>query len=205
MTHIVVLGGTGFVGSGILQELSKNPSYTLTSISKTGGNPQKHLTKVHYEAANLTKKGAWQTEIAKADWVIDCVGILRPSRKKKTSYEQNSLLPALQAIDAIKDSKTSFLFINANAAPIPEYMAFKHAVADYADQQLGSRAHNVYPGLVYGPERKSTYWLGRTLNFLINQCHLTILKQYRPVTQGDLASAVDQVLKHENTPLTHRI
>lgn len=205
MTHIVVLGGTGFVGSGILQELSKNPSYTLTSISKTGGDPQKHLSGVHYEAANLTKKGAWQTEIAKADWVIDCVGILRPSRKKKTSYEQNSLLPALQAIDAIKDSKTSFLFINANAAPIPEYMAFKHAVADYANQQLGSRAHNVYPGLVYGPERKSTYWLGRTLNWLINSAHLTFLKSYRPISRTALRNEVVRIIKGEPSKLSRRM
>ncbi|RRG18386.1 NAD-dependent epimerase/dehydratase family protein [Weissella viridescens] len=205
MTHIIVLGGTGFVGTGILKQLSKNPNYTLTSISKTGGDPQKHLAGVHYEAANLTQKGTWQAEIAKADWVIDCVGILRPSRKKHTSYEQNSLLPALQAIDAIKDSQTDFLFINANTAPIPEYMAFKHAVADYADQQLGSRAYNVYPGLVYGPERKSTYWLGKTLAWLIHSAHLTFLKGYRPITQQALAISVEKVVTHTPTPLTHRI
>lgn len=205
MTHIIVLGGTGFVGTGILQELSKNSAYTLTSISKTGGDPQKHLAGVHYEAANLTKKGAWQTEIARADWVIDCVGILRPSRKKKTSYEQNSLLPALQAIDAIKDSKTSFLFINANAAPIPEYMAFKHAVADYADQQLGSRAHNVYPGLVYGPERKSTYWLGKTLAWLIHSAHLTFLKSYRPISRTALSNEVVRIIKGGPSTLTKRV
>ena len=72
---VVIVGGTGFVGQGILQVLVKDKTLELYSLSRGGKRPDS-VAGVIYQRVDLERPNAWQTLLKEADWVIDCVGIL---------------------------------------------------------------------------------------------------------------------------------
>ncbi len=209
MQKIIVMGGTGFIGTGILKQLQRagSPVYELVSISKSGGNVHDHLPNVRYLAADLMQAGAWQREVQSADWLINCIGILFPNPIKKTSYEQNSLLPGLRIIDAIKSSNTKLIFLNMNSAPffLNNYAKTKNVIAEYAERQLNSRAINIYPGLVYDKSRNNTYYIGKSLNTFVNKIHWDWSDKSRPIPRYQLAEEVEKIINGEASELTHKI
>lgn len=187
---VVVVGGTGFVGQGILQVLVKDKTLELYSLSR-GGKRSHSVAGVTYQRVDLKQAGAWQALLNEADWVIDCVGILWPARKKQLNYQNASIKPAKQIITTIKTSETKFLFISANAGP-PAYLEAKRTVETYARQVLGERAYVVYPGLIYDRTKKSTYYLGKILHVIT---FLPGLKKYRPVERKILAQAIEKIIQ----------
>lgn len=75
---IIVVGGTGFVGQGILSVLN-NKDFELHSLSRHQFIPTDTTDQVTYHAADLNKPGEWQDLLREADWVVDAVGILLPN------------------------------------------------------------------------------------------------------------------------------
>ena len=187
---VVIVGGTGFVGQGILQVLVKDKTLELYSLSR-GGERFRSVAGVTYQQVDLQRTGAWQVLLKEADWVIDCVGILWPDRKRQLNYQNASIKPAKQIITTIKTSETKFLFISANAGP-PAYLKAKRIVEKYARQVLGKRAYVVYPGLIYDRTKKSTYYLGKILHVIT---FLPGLKKYQPVERKILAQAIEKILQ----------
>lgn len=187
---VVIVGGTGFVGQGILQVLVRDKTLELYSLSRSG----KHLHSVAgvtYQRVDLDQTRDWRSLLKQADWVIDCVGILWPDRKKQLNYQNASIKPAKKIITTIKKSKTKFLFISANAG-FPAYIKAKRTVEKYARQVLGKRAYVVYPGLIYDRTKKSTYYLGKILYVIT---FLPGLKKYRPVKRKILAQEIEKILQ----------
>ena len=187
---VVIVGGTGFVGQGILQVLVKDKTLELYSLSRGGKRPDS-VAGVIYQRVDLERPNAWQTLLKEADWVMDCVGILWPDRKKQLNYQNASIKPAKKIIATIKTSETKFLFISANVG-LPAYLRAKRTVEKYAHQVLGKRAYVVYPGLIYDRTKKSTYYLGKILHVI---AFLPGLKKYRPVKRKILAQAIEKILQ----------
>ena len=134
---ITVMGGTGYLGQGILATIIKNSAnYDLISMSRSGDKNKENLVRpVTYMAVDFNESSEWQQVISSSDIVIDCVGIFLPSKRKNTSYYKNSVKPAKQVIDQIAtvEKSVKFIFIGANAAPwfLHDYIEKKKEVIDY--------------------------------------------------------------------------
>lgn len=210
---ITVVGGTGFVGSGILLELSQFDDFELFSISRSGA-PINHdaLADVHWVKGDVTQPGDWQAAIAKSDWVIDCVGILFPNPLAKTSYWQNSILPAESLINLIHrqnlvpnhSTDTRFLFISANYAPffMAAYIRAKLEVEKDMANLLPDKSIAIYPGVITDKHKPLT----RLLRGLTQAATLsTYFKRLRFIPRETVAQEVVKVLVGEGSSLTERI
>src|SRR5699024_12804276 len=93
---ITIMGGTGYIGQGILSALAQDRyNYELTSLSRSGAKNHTNLVDpVNYLAVDLTKTGHWQTVIDSSDVVVDCVGIFLPSKLNNTTYQKNRIDPS---------------------------------------------------------------------------------------------------------------
>lgn len=208
---ITIMGGTGYIGQGILSALAQDRyNYELTSLSRSGAKNHTNLVDpVNYLAVDLTKPGHWQTVIDNSDVVVDCVGIFLPSKRKNTSYQKNSIDPAKTVIDELmaKTTQTRFVFIAANNAPWPlkNYMKAKEEVIDYGVEKLDNRFVAVYPGMVYDKQRILNFIPGVLLHFAIYGLHLNFLKKYRPVKRQKFNQEMLQIIKQQSSALTNKI
>lgn len=208
---ITIMGGTGYIGQGILSVLMQNKSqYELISLSRSGAKNHLNLVEsVTYLAVDLTEPGDWQTVIGSSDLVIDCVGIFLPSKKKNTSYEKNSIAPAKTVIDelAVKTKQTKFIFIAANNAPwiLNNYMKAKEEVIAYGVKKLDNRFVAVYPGMVYDRQRLFNFIPGIILHVAINGLHLNFLKKYRPIKRQTFNQEILRIINNQPSDLTNKI
>lgn len=204
---ITIVGGTGLVGQGIFETLVSFKEYELHSISRGGKSKEDLVPSVHYHAADLNEAGDWQKLLRKSDWVIDAVGILLPDKAKGTSYEKNSIQPAKKIIDILLSEKNQCLFISANAAPgfMKGYMDAKKRVENYGKERLKSRFICVFPGIIYDPTRKSSYFAAQLLKALLKFPIFHTLKKYRPIKRSVFAKEIYQIIQGKESPLMSRI
>ena len=205
---ITIMGGTGYLGQGILAGfVNSKYNHELISLSRSGmGNKQNLVMPVSYLAVDFSHDGNWQSVVTTSDIVIDCVGILIPSKRKQTSYEKNSIEPAKKVIDQlqVKTDKTKFIFIAANNAPrlLDDYLKAKQEVIDYGQKKLDNRFIAVYPGMVYDLQRLGNFIPGILLNFAINGFKIPFLKKYRPVKRSVFSQEIVKIAAGQSSPLT---
>lgn len=208
---ITVMGGTGYLGQGILATIIKNSSsYDLISMSRSGDKNKEHLVRpITYMAVDFNKSGEWQQVISSSDVVIDCVGIFLPSKRKNTNYYKNSVQPAKQVIDEVAtvEKSVKFIFIGANAAPwfLRNYLAAKKEVIDYGTKKLDNQFVVVYPGMVYDRQRLFNYVPGILLSFAINILHMHFLKKYRPIKRRVFNLELLKIIQNKPSELTQKI
>ncbi|QEA58564.1 NAD-dependent epimerase/dehydratase family protein [Leuconostoc koreense] len=203
---IIVVGGTGFVGQGILSALN-NKSFELHSLSRHQFNPTDATDQVTYHIADLNKPGRWQDLLKEADWVIDAVGILLPNPFKHVNYHNSSVQPAQRLLDVLATThQTKFLFVSANATPffLNAYLRAKLTVEQSAKVLLNDRAYNVYPGIVYDKSRIYSYIPAIILVGLQRIPGFKFLKRYRPVSRKTFAIEVENILNDKESPLLKR-
>ncbi len=207
---ITVVGGNGFVGSGILEALTQLADTTLYSISRSG-YPAKALitSQVNWIKGDVTQPGNWEKIINKSDWVIDCVGLLVPNPIKGTTYWRNSILPAKSLIQAVHkhntdnqtEHPTKFLFVSANYAPplLHRYMVAKHEVERALATYLPNDTVVIYPGIITDPSKPFT-------NVLRSLAHALTLSTYyhqiRFVERRVVAAEVRRIIQGEESWLT---
>ncbi|WP_281165571.1 NAD(P)H-binding protein [Liquorilactobacillus sicerae] len=196
---IVLLGGSGFVGQGILDQLAKDPQFKITSISRSGGSLQlkEKFPQVNWLKIDLQKKTPkWAEIIADQDWVVDLLGVL--VAKNQQVYQQLTIKPILPLIAAIKENQSvKMLFVSAKTAPrlLKNYLVTKRETEKLLRSQLKTRAVFLYPSLIYHPQRQSTWILAQLLLFgqhlpLIGR-HLT---KWQPLSRQQFALEVKNVL-----------
>ncbi|MGX4593823.1 NAD-dependent epimerase/dehydratase family protein [Leuconostoc sp. JNUCC 76] len=203
---IIVVGGTGFVGQGILSALN-NKGFELHSLSRHQFSPTDATDQVTYHVADLNKPGEWQDLLKAADWVIDAVGILLPNPSKHINYQNSSVQPAQRLLDVLATTKqTKFLFISANATPffLNAYLQAKLTVEHSAKSLLNDRAYNVYPGIVYDKSRIYSYIPAIILVTLQHIPGLKFLQRYRPVSRKTFAIEVENILNGKKSALIQR-
>ena len=203
---IIVVGGTGFVGQGILSALN-NKDFELHSLSRHQFIPTDATDQVTYHAADLNKPGEWQDLLREADWVVDAVGILLPNPFKHINYQNSSVQPAQRLLDVLATThQTKFLFVSANATPffLNAYLRAKLTVEHSAKALLNDRAYNVYPGIVYDKSRIYSYIPAIILVTLQRIPGLKFLQRYRPVRRKTVAIEVENILNGKESALLKR-
>lgn len=203
---IIVVGGTGFVGQGILSALN-NKGFELHSLSRHQFIPTDATDQVTYHAADLNKAGEWQDLLKEADWVVDAVGILLPNPFKHINYQNSSVQPAQRLLDVLATThQTKFLFVSANATPffLNAYLRAKLYVEHSAKALLNDRAYNVYPGIVYDKSRIYSYIPAIILVTLQHIPGLKFLQRYRPISRKTFAIEVENILNGKESALLKR-
>lgn len=203
---IIVVGGTGFVGQGILSALN-NKDFELHSLSRHQFSPTDATDQVTYHAADLNMPGEWQDLLREADWVVDAVGILLPNLFKHINYRNSSVQPAQRLLDVLATThQTKFLFVSANATPffLNAYLRAKLTVEHSAKALLNDRAYNVYPGIVYDTSRIYSYIPAIILVTLQRIPGLKFLQRYRPVSRKTFAIEVENILNGKESALLKR-
>ena len=201
---IIVVGGTGFVGQGILSALN-NKDFELHSLSRHQFSPTDETDQVTYHAADLNMPGEWQDLLREADWVVDAVGILLPNLFKHINYRNSSVQPAQRLLDVLATThQTKFLFVSANATPffLNAYLRAKLTVEHSAKALLNDRAYNVYPGIVYDTSRIYSYIPAIILVTLQRIPGLKFLQRYRPVSRKTFAIEVENMVDCKIKPNT---
>ncbi|MFT8674154.1 MAG: NAD-dependent epimerase/dehydratase family protein [Leuconostoc mesenteroides] len=203
---IIVVGGTGFVGQGVLSALN-NKNFELHSLSRHRFIPSDATDQVTYHAADLNKPGEWQDLLREADWVVDAVGILLPNPFKHINYQNSSVQPAQRLLDVLATThQTKFLFVSANVTPffLNAYLRAKLTVEHSAKALLNDRAYNVYPGIVYDKSRIYSYIPAIILVTLQRIPGLKFLQRYRPVSRKTFAIEVENILNGKESALLKR-
>ncbi|MCP0886650.1 NAD-dependent epimerase/dehydratase family protein [Ligilactobacillus sp. WILCCON 0076] len=206
---IVILGGTGYVGHGLMDILSTNTSLQLVSMSRSGGT-QKDIIRwpsVTWLKIDLYDKQTWKAELQDADWVIDLIGIL--FAKNYSEYYSKTIDPVMNVIKYLEkeNTTTKFLFVSANYAPpgMHNYMQAKKNLEKELSLRLGTRASFVYPGLIYHSDRPLVNITGTSLALLQK---IPILKKVisplRPIARDRFATEINQIITGNSSFLQQR-
>lgn len=206
---IVLLGGSGYVGKGIIKKLSSYDNIELVSMSRHGGTDadKEEWSNVSWLSVDLDKPETWRAEMATADWVIDLIGVLLA--KNYNEYYKKTVKPVLNVIKFIKEhtTNTKFLFVSANYAPVGmgAYMKAKLVLEYELIKQLGQRAVFVYPGLIYHKKRPSVYVVATVLNNIKKIKPLEkLIEPLRPIAREKFAVEIKNIVLGENSYLMYR-
>ncbi|KRL97779.1 NAD-dependent epimerase/dehydratase family protein [Liquorilactobacillus satsumensis] len=207
---IVLLGGSGFVGQGVIAELLQDSRFEVVSISRSGGNETlwRRWPQVQWVKANLTvAEPAWQQPLKDADWVIDLIGVL--FARNYNDYQQKTIRPVTKVLEFLQFEAptTKWLFVSANAAPklLHNYLRAKRELERQSKKRLGARAFFVYPGLIYAPERPLVNLSGSILRTPAARKLLPrITQQLRPLKRWEFAQEIKAVLLRHESKLTKR-
>ncbi|MGN1293494.1 SDR family oxidoreductase [Weissella soli] len=200
---VVIAGGTGFVGQGIIEQLSPE-KFEVHSLSRHPHQGEAGDQTI-YHAVDLARPQEWQSIVHDADWVIDAVGILLPNPLKKQTYQNSIYAPAKNIMDVlVNEPKVKFLFISANAGPffMKPYLKAKRAVEQDMQQRLAEQAYLVYPGIIFDKARFSSYLPGLVL------AQLTILpyfRKLRPLSRTQFSREIERMLLGQKSPLEQRL
>jgi len=189
---IVIFGGSGFVGQGLVKRLSQED---LVIISRQ--SPQQ----ANWLQSDLAKDTIWQESVQGADWVIDCIGILLPDKRRGQTYESASLEPAHRIIQFLATiplaERPKFLFVSAKKVPwfLRGYWEAKLRVEAEMAQQIPETSLAVFPPLLYDGSRPST---------MLQAAFLKILPAYRPLSRRAFCQEIFLILHGEKSYLTLR-
>lgn len=203
---VVVIGGSGFVGQGILKYLANDSDFNLTSISRSG-QPRVNQAWIHevkWICSDVNEDKNWKEVVENADWVIDLIGVL--FEKNYHEYQQKSVKPAKRLIKHLhyKAKSTRFLFVSAKKAPffLKNYMRAKKEVEREIMQKLSGRGYIVYPGMIYAKERKMVCLTANLLNCAMRMPVLKrMLAVYKPIKRINFSYEIKRILLGYNSYL----
>ena len=151
LTKIAVFGGTGFIGSNIIEELDNtgNKPKTLvreSSISKLcNGN-------IEIVKGNLDDRKAILQTIQNCDVIIYAVGIIRENRKKGITFDKLHFKNFKNIVNLSKENSIKrIIYVSANGV---KEVGTKYQTSKYkAEQYLKEKLDNwtiFRPSVVYG-------------------------------------------------------
>ena len=117
---VFLAGGTGFLGSQLLEKLLKISSEIVIPTRKEKPLKVKYDKKIKYLKANLIQKGGWEREVKESDIIINLAGypiykLWIPSVKKNIWESRVNVTSNI--VSALSESKNKSL-INASAIGI---------------------------------------------------------------------------------------
>lgn len=200
MTKIIVLGGTGYLGSVVVPQLATAGYPVLVMSRHAERYGQTHpLPGVTWQNADVTTPGSWQAELDQADWVLDLVGILRENKAGGLTFARVIIHPVNLVLAALPASG-HLLFVSANWAPFAAYLAAKRQ-ADALVQAHGGVS--LYPGLITDPSHRGSFVAANCLAAFRWVPGLSSLyRRLRPVSRHQMAGAILHVLQGQTEPLT---
>lgn len=208
-TRIVVTGGSGFVGSHLVALLaSQGYEVVVPTRRMTRARHLSVLPGVNVVEADLFDRQALQSVLAKADALINLVGVLHSSRGKRGSdwgpqFERaHHVLPALLAAACIEHGVPRLLHMSALGADPhgPSMYVRSKAAGEAAVLQQAVLDVTIFrPSVIFGPEDNFLNLFARL------QKHLPLMllgganSRFQPVYVGDVAQAFALALQRRES------
>jgi nucleoside-diphosphate-sugar epimerase len=135
---VFITGGTGYIGSGLIQKLVKY-DYDVHALSRKGSE-HKIPSGCNIIIGNALDSNTYKEKISPCETFIHLIGVSNPLPAQKNRFENVDLASVNEALEAVKDSTVKhFIYISvANPAPI---------MKDYVDIRLRSESLIIKSGL----------------------------------------------------------
>ncbi|UQS82930.1 NAD-dependent epimerase/dehydratase family protein [Bombilactobacillus folatiphilus] len=204
--HVGIMGGSGFVGQGLLQQL-QTTSWQVTSFSCSGNRhvPLALQDSVQFVQTDFIHDKNWQPWMQQCDWLIDLVGIFSERPRQNLTYQQATFMPAKVVADFLKTQQLTpqIIYVSANWAPsfMGKYLFYKDKTALYWQQQLGSVVRIVYPNLIYSPQQKRNRWFARSWSLIQ---WLPQVQFFKPMTLADFSQNLQLIMQDQPSFLLQR-
>ena len=161
---LLVVGGSGYVGSRVLQEASRLGWVKVTAVQKRP--PAQHLPNVEFIAGNALSPDAFKSRVEEADAIIHTVGVLVDASVSRRvppggpgTYEEMNFETARRVGDlanSFTDKRRRMAYISASSAPpfLPRYLTTKTRAEDHIRNLPNVDAIILRPGLITDPSRR---------------------------------------------------
>jgi len=193
--RFIVLGGAGFIGSHLAEELSKKKENKVIIIDNlsTGRieNIKNFRSKIKFIKDDISKKGKWQNAFKKVDFVFHLAALadIVPSIDNPETYYQSNVTGTLNVLEACKKFNVKKLIYAASSScygipknyPTKETAKispiFPYAVTKYLGEELIIYWSKIYKinfislrlFNVYGPRSRTSGTYGAMFGIFLAQ------------------------------------
>lgn len=190
----IVTGGCGFIGSHVCDLLVAEGHEVIVIDNLSTGRRENiaHLgSTVTFLETDLSRKGPWQEEVRKSDWVVHLAALadIVPSIQKPADYIEANVLGTTHLLDACRESRVKKLIYAASCScygipdiyPTPETAPIRpqypYALSKWMSEELVMHWGQVYklPVLslrffnVYGPRSRTSGLYGAMFGVFLAQ------------------------------------
>lgn len=201
MKKIVIAGATGFVGSGIVNELLTQ-GYEITALVRNRSDAYAENDAYREHECDLFDPGSYASEMTGAYAVINSIGIIQEKPSKNVTFERIHTKLNQQLLHAAKESGAGRYILISALGVRPD------GVSRYQTSKWAAEQEIISSGLDYGIFRPS-FVLGEGSGFL--QEIAPVVKfplvpvfgdgeyRFQPVHRSVLAKAVAALLGSESS------
>ena len=149
---VAVIGGTGFVGSHIVESLSRNGHEVSLLVREGSDGKVPSGVPADKTTGDISSPDALNAALAHCDAVIYCVGLLRESPRKGITFEETQFKGVVRTVEAaINNDVGRFLLMSANGVKSPG-TAYQETKRRAEEVVLGSGldATVLRPSVIFG-------------------------------------------------------
>ncbi len=194
--HIVVVGGSGFVGRHICRQAGKS-GFSVVSVSRSGKPAgEEEVATTLWVAADVFAPDNWREYLTGCKAVVHCVGIIDEQPGRGVTYKRVIVESAgIVGAEAQRANVPKFVFLSAGSGapdtPVA-YMKSKLAAEAFLTS-LGLELAILRPGLIYGQEKPETLEEHQALLELMQDTSLAeVIRPNRPMAVERVAYAALQ-------------
>ena len=152
---VVLFGGTGFVGSYIIDELLNNDHEPVVLVREGSESKLNNSKKCKIISGDVSDVKSIENTIAGTDAVIYCIGIIREFPRKSVTFEKLHFQAAKECIDVAKASGVKrFIMMSANGVKVDgtAYQRTKYLAEEYL--KFSNIDWTIFrPSLIFGDPR----------------------------------------------------
>jgi NADH dehydrogenase len=192
--HVLVLGGSGFIGRHLVAELARR--IVRVTVPTRRRERAKHLIvlpTVQVLEADIHAPGALERLLSGCDAVVNLVGTFRERDFDRVHAE----LPAAVAAACRARGVRRFLHVSALGAAPDAPSAYQRSKARGEEAALGAEDVDVTvfrPSVVFGPEDRFLNLFARLARFMPVLALGCPEARFQPVYVGDVAAAIAEAL-----------
>lgn len=168
--HIAIIGGTGFVGSHLVDALHA-AGHTTSLLVRAGSEDKvRRAEEQRVTVGDLDDDDAIRAVLEGCDAVIYLVGILRENRSKGVTFRKMQYEGVVRVADAAKAAGIlRFLLMSANGvdAEATPYQQTKLDAEDYVED-IGMQFTVLRPSVVFGDPRGRMEFATQLRNDMVN-------------------------------------